>query len=283
MRPVNYRLPESTHLGRAVLQVSSLDRSLAYYCDLLGFDVVRSGDRAAILKPQDGENGFVELREKPGVRAVPRGGAIGLYHVAVLLPDRAALGRFVHRLLELDVRFGSANHLVSESIYLWDPDNLGLEVYADRPRDTWRVHGEELVMATEPLDFRAVLGSSNGEKWVGMPRGTTLGHMHLSVGDLDAARRFYHRSLGLDLTVWSYPGALFYSAGGYHHHLGTNTWAAQATPATDDEARLLEWELILPSMIDVQDAAASVRAAGYSVSTDNVATDPWGTRLRLRT
>jgi catechol 2,3-dioxygenase len=116
--------------------------------------------------------------------------------------------------------------------------------------------------------------------WEGLAVGTSLGHMHLSVGDLAVAQRFYHDALGFDLTVWSYPGALFLSAGGYHHHLGTNTWAAGARRATDNDARLLEWQLALPSESDRSGANASLQAAGYDVHT-GVVTDPWGTALRL--
>ena len=281
IRPTRYRLPDTTRLGRVVLQVSNLERSLSYYRDLLGFDVLRSDSQSAMLGAHDAADGIVELREKSGVRPVPPGGTIGLYHFAVLLPDRAVLGRFVDRLLTLNLRFGSADHTVSESIYSWDPDNLGIEVYADRPRHTWRARGRELLITTDPLDLQSVIASARGARWTGLPPGTTLGHMHLSVGDLTMARTFYHEGLGLDLIVWSYPGALFYSAGGYHHHLATNTWAAHARPASDNEARLIEWEIVLPDESDVQAAAASLAAAGCTMAADAV-TDPWGMRIRLR-
>ena len=119
-----------------------------------------------------------------------------------------------------------------------------------------------------------------------MPPRTTVGHVHLSVGDLDTARAFYHSGLGLEETVWSYPGALFLSAGGYHHHLGLNTWPAGARTAAPDDARLLEWELIVPDASDVGRATASLEAAGYDVQSDDedrVVSDPWGTRLWFRT
>ena len=281
IRPTRYRLPDTTRLGRVVLQVSDLERSLSYYRDLLGFDVLQSDGRSAIVGARDAD-GIVELRERAGVRPAPPGGTIGLYHFAVLLPDRAALGRFVDRLLTLNLRFGSADHTVSESIYLWDPDNLGIEVYADRPRHTWRTRGRELLITTDPLDLQSVIASAGDGKWTVLPSGTSLGHMHLSVGDLTTARTFYHEGLGLDIIAWSFPSALFYSAGGYHHHLATNTWAAHARPAGDNEARLIEWEIVLPDESDVQAAAASLGHAGYAIAADAVATDPWGTQVRLR-
>jgi catechol 2,3-dioxygenase len=176
-----------------------------------------------------------------------------------------------------------ADHLVSEALYLTDPDGLGIEVYADRPRSDWRHTGRELAMTTEPLDVRAVIAAGGGQSWTGAPAGTTMGHVHLHVGDLEAAEAFYHSALGLDKTVWSYPGALFFSAGGYHHHLGTNTWSPGPS-ATDDEARLLEWELVVPTEDDAADAARSLRDASFAAEQTKrgvIAADPWGTRVRV--
>jgi catechol 2,3-dioxygenase len=139
-------------------------------------------------------------------------------------------------------------------------------------------------MATNPLDARSLIQAANGERWTGMPAGTKVGHVHLYVGDIEQAEAFYHRGLGLDKIVWNYPGALFLSAGGYHHHLGTNTWAAGAPPATDKDARLLEWTVIVPSSDDAAAAAKNIQARGYSVADDEgswTAVDPWGTKLRL--
>lgn len=276
-------MPESTHLGRAQLQVSHLERSISYYRDVLGLRVLRSDALTASLGPYDTDTVLVELKERGGARAVPRGGLLGLYHFAILLPDRPALGRFVRHLLALGLKFGSADHFVSESTYLWDSDGLGIEVYADRPPDTWRTNGREVIMGTKRLILRSVMQAGGDQKWTGMPAGARLGHMHLSVGNLATAREFYHSALGFDAVVWSYPGALFLSAGGYHHHLGTNTWAAGARAATDNDARLLEWELVVPSASDVEGAIASVRGAGYDAASGAIVADPWGTNLRLRT
>src|SRR5690606_23936588 len=177
-------------------------------------------------------------------------------------------------------------YLVSEAIYLYDPDGLGIEVYADRPRDEWLASGGQLRMATDPLDLEDLTRAAGAEPWTGVPAGTTMGHVHLHVGDLGEAREFYHRALGFDAVVWGYPGALFLSAGGYHHHLGLNTWARGAQPARHDDARLLEWVLLLPEQEEVDGAADSLRASGYDVveeGDDRIATDPWGTTLRIAT
>jgi catechol 2,3-dioxygenase len=179
---------------------------------------------------------------------------------------------------------GSADHLVSEALYLTDPDGLGIEVYADRPRSSWRMQGPALAMAVDPLDLDGLVRAAEGQPWTGAAPGTRMGHIHLHVGDLEAAAAFYHAALGLDRVVLNLPGALFLSAGGYHHHLGTNTWAAGAPPATQGDARLLEWTIQVSSQPEVEAAARSLTAAGYAVRRDSaaaVAADPWGTEVRL--
>jgi catechol 2,3-dioxygenase len=282
--PPGYRLPAATRLGAVRLQVSDLDRSLAWYRRVLGLEPVdRTGGVAALGAPGSGT--LVELHERRGVAPVPRRGRLGLYHYALLLPDRPSLGRFLRHLRGIGERAGMADHLVSEALYLSDPDGLGIEVYADRPRESWRHQDRQLLMATDPLDAEGVLAAGGAEPWTGMAAGTVLGHVHLYVEDLDRAARFYHEGLGLDRVVWSYPGALFLSAGGYHHHLGTNTWAAGAQPAGEHDARLLEWEIVLPGPADVGEAARSLERSGAAVALgDGAATarDPWGTQLRLR-
>ena len=140
-------------------------------------------------------------------------------------------------------------------------------------------------MATIPLDAESVVAAGGSDRWAGMPDGTTIGHVHLHVGDIAQAERFYHNALSLDKMVWSYPGALFLSAGGYHHHLGTNTWARGAPSASADDARLLEWDLVVPSESDVREAAESLDRASHDVRREGshaVVKDPWGTQLRIR-
>jgi len=283
--PLGFRLPAGTHLGRVILQVSRLDTSLGFYQTVLGFRVAARVASSALLAAQGDGPPLIELRERAGARPVPRRGCFGLYHVAILLPDRASLGRFVSHLEGLRARAGAADHLVSEAFYLQDPDNLGLEVYADRPRSSWRRIGRELMMATDPIDVAGLLGTAGSARWSGMPAGTTVGHVHLHVGDLAQAAAFYGEGLGFDRTVWHYPGALFFGADGYHHHLGTNTWAGEAREAAEDEAGLLEWEVLLPTPHDAFAALDSLAAAGATVERgpDGGGTrDPWGTRVRLR-
>jgi catechol 2,3-dioxygenase len=284
IRPSGYRLPEATHLGRVRLQVADLDRSTAFYEKVLGLRTIRRSADTVSLGTHDEDREIVHLHQLRTARPVPRRGLLGLYHFAILLPDRAALGRFLAHLAEIGHYAGMSDHFVSEAVYLTDPDGLGIEVYADRPRDAWKYDERQLYMTTNHLDVDDLISAAGGEKWKGMPAGTVLGHVHLYVGDIDKAEAFYHDALGFDKVVWSYPGALFMSAGGYHHHLGTNTWARGAPAATDADARLLEWEIVVPTGEDAKRAAEHVRSKGYPVKEDNsewILTDPWGTSLRL--
>jgi catechol 2,3-dioxygenase len=275
-------LPDDTHIGAVRLQVSDLGRSLDYYGQVLGLRTVELSRDRALLAAHDDDQPLVELREKPGVRPVPRGGLLGLYHFAIRVPDRPALGRFVAHLAAIGAHAGSADHAVSESLYLTDPDGLGIEVYADRPRDSWRREASgHVFMTTAPLDMPGVLAAAGGAPWSGMPARTDMGHVHLHVGDLDQAAAFYHLALGLDKTLETYAGALFLAAGGYHHHLGTNTWS-HGDRADDRYARLLSWDLVVPGTANA--AAASISGAGYDVTAGDgawTAADPWGTVVRI--
>ena len=279
-------LPAATTVGRVTLQVSALDRSVRFYETMLGFRVVeRTGSRAVLGDAAAAP--LLELSVSEGVTAALPG-SLGLYHFAVLLPDRAALGRLLRHLEDRAVRLGAADHLVSEAIYLHDLDGLGIEVYSDRPRAQWTTRAGELAMATEPLDFASLLAAAGSTAWDRLPAGAKIGHVHLHVGELARARAFYHEQLGLDITVARYPGALFLSAGGYHHHLGVNTWAGpRAGPPPSSAARLLHWELVVPGSDAARAAATRLAAAGSPVAElipDELweVQDPWRTALRLK-
>lgn len=286
--PHGFRLPGATRLGRVRLQVANLERSLAFYRETLGFRVLRQGDGRAELAAHGANAVLVELVERAGANHAPRRGRLGLYHFAILLPDRAALGRLVRHLGETGIAAGASDHLVSEALYLQDPDNLGIEVYADRPRSAWKRSGRELMMATDPLDLAGLVRAAGDAPWTGMPAGTTIGHVHLHVGDIAGAAAFFSEGLGFDRMVWHYPGALFLGAGGYHHHLGTNIWAgSDARAPAPDDAQLLEWTVIVPDDASVTAAGKSLESAGFGPergpggSNDLVARDPWGTQVRI--
>jgi catechol 2,3-dioxygenase len=304
--PAGFRLPEGTRIGPVRLQVGDLERSLSFYEEVLGMRRLEREATRAVLgsQPPDSSRAaattdgvaptspvLVELDERKGARPAPRRRRTGLFHFALLLPDRPSLGRFVRHAGDLGVPVGAGDHLVSESLYLQDPDDLGIEIYADRPRSRWRRIGRELVMATDPLDIQGLAEAGGEAAWTGMPAGSVMGHLHLHVGDLAAASAFYCEALGFDRMVWHYPGALFLGAGGYHHHLGTNVWAgSDATPPADDEAQLLEWTIELPDLQALAAVTESLERAGYAVDSRHLGgtraevetSDPWGTRVRLR-
>jgi catechol 2,3-dioxygenase len=280
-------LPDVLRLGPVRLRVSDLRRSLDYYTQVLGLEARDVTATTAALHAHGEDTPLIMLDAHPETSPVRMQSRLGLYHFAILLPDRAALGRFLAHVAASGTHVGASNHLVSEALYLRDPDGLGIEVYADRPRSEWKYAGGQLEMASDPLDMADVVAAARGEKWSGMPRGTVMGHVHLHVGDLGEASRFYHDALGFDRVVWTYPGALFLSAGGYHHHLGVNTWAGpNAPPSGERDARLLEWRMIFPSADAARAAADRLVTAGHEVAAsgdDWIVVDPWGTRLRLAT
>lgn len=281
--PSGFRLPKETRLGRVSLQVANLARSIEFYEEVLGFRTVGGEGSSAVLAAQGDNTPIIELHEHPGAKSTPARSRLGLFHFAILLPDRRSLGRFVKHLGAIGARAGSSDHLVSEALYLQDPDNLGIEVYADRPRSTWMRVGRELMMATDPLDINSLVAAADAP-WTGMPAGTTIGHVHLHVGDIGQASAFYSDTLGFDRMVWSYPGALFLSAGGYHHHLGTNTWAARAPSPAPDEAQLLEWTVRIPDDTIRTALAENLARAGHAAQVDEtglVIQDPWGTQSRF--
>ncbi|HJU43041.1 MAG TPA: VOC family protein [Vicinamibacterales bacterium] len=218
------------------LDVSDLDRSVLFYRDVLGFREEKRDARVSYLGPEGGRI-LVEVHEKPQAIPKPRRSA-GLYHFAILVPSRAALGRSLRRLIEMRWPLtGASDHLVSEALYLDDPDGLGIEIYRDRPRSEWPMRNGQLQMATDPLDVDAVHDEPGADaRWQGLDAGTAIGHVHLHVPHLDTAEAFYCGRIGFEPRVRGYPGALFVAAGGYHHHLGLNTWTGIGAPPPPEHA-----------------------------------------------
>jgi catechol 2,3-dioxygenase len=289
VHPPGYELPHSAHIGRVRLAVSSLEESMRFYSEVIGLAVYErliEGNPIARLGAHGESSVLLELEELPGVNAIGSRQRLGLYHTAFLLPTVEDLSSFIRHLGRFGIRFGSADHLYSQALYLVDPDGLSVEVYADRPQEDWVYKGRELVTASEPLRFAELPRMPEGS-WKGAPSGTKVGHVHLYIGDLDDGARFYHRTLGLNLMTWEFPGALFVSAGGYHHHVAINTWAAGSPVASDRDARLLFWELVLPAQEEIQTVVANMSAAGYEVGhfqgIGSVVVDPWGIRVALVT
>lgn len=285
--PKGFRLPDGARIGAVRLQVGDLHRSVRYYTQILGLREVARGDGGADLAPHGDDRVLVSLHERPGAVPATRRAHLGLFHFAILLPDRASLGRFVRHIADIGERAGAGDHLVSEAFYLTDPDGLGIEVYADRPRHTWQRVGRELMMATDPVDVAGLVREGGDVAWDGMPAGTVMGHVHLHVGDIAQADAFYRDGLGFDVTTRRYPGALFLGAGGYHHHVGTNTWAGpHAKAPAPDDAQLLAWTLEVPGASVVEALRDNLTASGVTVeagaSGEASARDPWGTRVVVR-
>jgi catechol 2,3-dioxygenase len=228
-------LPPDAHVGQVSLTVSDLDRSLPFYRDVLGFRESKRDGRSSYL----GAGGRVLLEIHENTNAVPKPRrSVGLYHFAILVPSRAALGRSLRRLAEKQWPMsGASDHLVSEALYLDDPDGLGIEIYRDRPRDEWPRRGGQVMMSSDPLDLQSIHDEPGAEMaWSGLDAETVIGHVHLHVPHLDSAEAFYCGRIGFEPTVRGYPGALFVAAGGYHHHLGLNTWAGVGAPPPPEHA-----------------------------------------------
>jgi len=271
-------LPATLRLGAVHLIVTDLDRSVAFYQDSLGLRLHRRDGAVAALGA--GADDLVVLHEEPAAR--PPGRHAGLFHFALLYPSRDELARAVQRLaLTRTAISGASDHGVSEAIYLSDPDANGIELYCDRPRDAWppAAPGERVGMFTRALDLDGLLATAAGDeppRHAG--RGLRMGHVHLHVGDLAAARDFYAGVLGFE-EMTTYPGALFVAAGGYHHHVGLNTWRGEGVgPAPSGTVGLREWTLELDS-----DALAALRArlAAAGLGDGDVAADPSGNRVRI--
>jgi catechol 2,3-dioxygenase len=280
------RLDPATSIGAVTLTVGDLEPTQHFYERAIGLEALeRTGDSVRLGV---GDRALVELIGDPDAPPRPPG-TTGLFHHAILVPNRLELARALRRVADEGWRFtGASDHLVSEALYLNDPEGNGIEIYWDRPRDEWRYTNGELEMATLPLDLDALVAELGDAEPDGarMPEETRIGHVHLNVAELPSAEAFYGGGLGLDVTVRGYPGALFLSAGGYHHHIGLNTWAGEGAPPPPPGARGLAWfELVVPSTDELGRVEQRLRKAGLGIEpTDSglVATDPSRNRVLTR-
>ena len=258
----NGRLPDDARLGVVALNARDLQGLVAFYADTLGMALLQEEEQGVLLGA--GERPLLRLVHRPnGPARLPR--SSGLYHFAILLPSRRDLAETLWRLAGRHVEFqGFSDHLVSEAIYLADPEGNGIELYRDRPRAEWPYRGDALQMATLPLDTDDLLAEADGQAEA-LAGGTTIGHVHLHVGDLARAEAFYRSVIGFDLVLRYGPSAAFLSAGGYHHHLGLNVWAGRDVPSPPDDSPGLRWyELLLPDEAALTGLLERARAAGLS-------------------
>ena len=277
-------LPAETRLGAIRLRVGDIERLRDFYETTIGLRALGAEDGVTAM----GAHGraLVELVSDPGAPARPPR-STGLFHLALLVPTRADLAQTLRRVVGSGWRLsGASDHLVSEALYLSDPEGNGIELYRDRARDEWSFVDGTLQMDTLPLDLESLLAESGGEDGgPEMPAGTTLGHVHLQVADLAAAEAFWVDALGLDVTVRGYPGALFTSVGGYHHHVGLNTWAGAGAPSSPPGVRgLVRFEAVLPDVAAVEAAGERLGrvAAVDRVEGGVLAADPSGNVVLVR-
>ncbi len=267
----SFRLPDATHIGYVHLQVSNAGRSLAFYKELLGFKEVQR-DGATIFLSSTGRAPFhLILTERPDAKPIVRH-STGLFHTAIRLPNRKELARTFTRLYDQRWPFqGFADHGVSEALYLADTDGNGIELYTDRPRNQWPRKNDELEIVSIELDLDNLLEELTNDKsdWNGIHPATDIGHIHLQVSDLAKAKRFYHEVLGFDITQGTYPGALFVSAGGYHHHIGFNIWNSRgASTPSPDAVGLVSFAVAVPDKKNVDGLQEKLSSAGIEVRNE---------------
>ncbi|MCT7375194.1 VOC family protein [Chelativorans salis] len=246
------------------LKARDADKLAAFYCDTVGLAelsrrsgtiVLGAGDRPLLTIEEDAAAALDDPREA------------GLFHTAFLLPARADLARWARRAIERQTPLeGASDHLVSEAVYLSDPEGNGIEIYADRPRESWQWDGSQVAMKTLPLDFQSLLATRGAEgAWQGAPKGTVIGHVHLRVGEPAEAEQWWHEALGLDTMAHYGPSAVFLASGGYHHHIGANNWHSPGAKRRDPGRAGLAW----------------VRMRAVDADEEKALEDPWGTVVRV--
>jgi catechol 2,3-dioxygenase len=281
---MSFTIDPELAIGKVSLSIADMERSLAYYQRSIGLSLIAEGGGEATL----GVAGLplLHLREVSGARLVRR--ATGLYHFALRVPTRRDLAQVIQHFIDQRVPIdGASDHHVSEALYLSDPDGHGIEIYRDRPRAEWVDARGNFRMGTDPLDIAGILGELGGAApaWGGLAAGTDMGHIHLQVSDIAAAEGFYMGVLGMGRMA-RMSSASFISAGGYHHHLGMNTWAGVGVPAPPEgAARLLSYELVFSSPGALEAAVEQVRAAALPVEQEGAGwavRDPAWNRVVLR-
>ena len=253
----------NTYVTNVELKVSELQRSLRYYQEVIGFQILQQETYKATLTA-DGQTALLTIVQPESVEEKV-GQTTGLYHLALLLPSRRDLANIISHFHQKNVYFGASDHHVSEALYLNDPDGNGIEVYADRPEHEWLWHVNQVHMVTEPLHIHSILAEGDG-RWNGLPANTVMGHIHLSVSNLADAEQFYTKGLGFDIVTRYGTQALFISTGRYHHHIGLNTWqSANAPKLGEHQVGLKAVSLRLNDEEQATTMKANLRAIGAPV------------------
>lgn len=272
------------YINHIVLKVQDIDRSKEFYKDIMGFNILKENNRSVILTV-DGSTPLITLiQPKDVIPKLPR--RTGLYHFAILLPNRLALGLFLKNIRDNNYPLvGGSNHGVSEAIYLEDPDDNGIEIYMDIDKLTWEWEASQINMTNKPLDINRLLDEAKDENWNGLPPNTIIGHIHLHVGDLIQSEKFYKEGLGYDL-VSSIPNqALFFSSGGYHHHVAINIWNGKgSSPLAENSAGMKYYSIVFPNVEERQRTIDNLNKLGYKVMEEKdefFTEDPSGNRIKL--
>jgi catechol 2,3-dioxygenase len=271
----------NVYVGKVNIKVEDLDRSIAFYESIIGLQLLSKTKEQALLTA-DGVTPLVVL-ERPA-EVIPLAGRYsGLYHFALLLPERGDLAVFLRHLIQTGYPFGAGDHYVSEALYITDPDGNGIEVYWDRPSSEWKWDKGIVEMATLQIDAQGILAESDAP-WGVLPKGTIMGHIHLHVGDVKQAEQFYNEGLGFK-TVAYYPQAAFMSTGGYHHHIAINTWQGVGAPTPPlNMVGLSGYTLVYPNEVVRQNAIAHLEQSGIKVTEEldsYSVKDPSGNRIWL--
>lgn len=270
-----------TYIRQVSLNVANLDRSIQFYKQVIGFQLLEQTERKATLTA-NGVDSLLALHvpENPHPKQRQR---TGLYHFAILLPKRKDLANFLQHLRNLNIPFGASDHSVSEAIYLNDPDGNGIEVYRDRPDVKGERAEDRIHMTTDPLDQASLLQEVTKE-WTELPEDTILGHIHLHVSDLEKSRSFYEDGLNFDL-ITKYPGALFMSSGGYHHHLGLNIWNGEGAKRPKvDSVGLKSFTIVIKNEKErkqLKENLEKMNVLVEKVADEYVVEDPSGNVIRL--
>lgn len=273
----------NTYVGHVNIKVQDLDRSLLFYQEVLGFQILEQTKKTAKLTT-DGKTSVLSIEQPENV--VPKQGkTTGLYHFALLLPKRSDLAEIVHHYTEIGFRYGSSDHLVSEAIYIADPDGNGIEIYIDRDPSEWSWSNGEVAMAVDPLNFEDLLSEGKQQSWKGLPAGTVMGHIHLHVSELKKTEEFYSKGLGFEVVNRYDNQALFISTGKYHHQIALNTWAGIGAPTPPlNSVGLESFTIVLADVVARNNIITQLESIGVPVTEDNgsfVTHDPSGNRIYL--
>ncbi|HWA05812.1 MAG TPA: VOC family protein, partial [Ignavibacteria bacterium] len=261
------KIPDNTKLQSAVLKVKDLKRSLNFYSHLMGFKIINQTEGTAELSAS-GKLPYILKLAEDKTAVYRHKGTTGLFHIAIRLPNKKELARVFLRLFKERVKFqGFSDHLVSEALYLADPDENGVELYADRPKDEWQYNMGQIVMDTLPLNLNVITDELDDRNvWNGIHPDTDIGHIHLNVSDLNKAQKFYSLLLGMNVTNSVYNGAMFFSAGGYHHHIGANVWSSRnGSPAPENTMGLLSYSIKIPDADYISEIQSRAAEAGLVI------------------